>query len=262
MNEERTQSEFSKKKEEQMQMIEQKETKPVVVSTPELKNELKDLFKAIFEGQEFGYLVTNDKQPLFVAKDVCEILGIANSRDAVSRLDEDEKLTSVLPTSGQNREMTMITISGLFSLIHTSRKPEAKRLKKFVNKEILPQILLTGSYNAQPQLPQTFSEALRLLADTTDQKEQLLLENNALQSTVIENLNKKVDIVDTLINCDQVWNFTEVAKDITGVETARKSQALFINVTCDLFTTFPTNRNDVLYGIVARIILWWITPVF
>ena len=53
----------------------------------------------------------------FVANEVCQLLDIKNSRDAVSRLDEDEKLTSVLPTAGQNRNVTIISESGFYAFI-------------------------------------------------------------------------------------------------------------------------------------------------
>ncbi len=63
-----------------------------------------------------------DGEPWFVAKDVCDALGIKNSRQALSRLDEDEKGV-VLTDGSQKRKMTIISESGLYSLILTSRKP-------------------------------------------------------------------------------------------------------------------------------------------
>ena len=89
-----------------------------------------------------------NQQPYFVAKDVCDTLSISNNRDAMSRLDEDEKLMSVLPTSGQNRQMWFVNESGLYNLIFQSRKPEAKAFRKWVTAEVLPAIRQTGSYTA------------------------------------------------------------------------------------------------------------------
>ena len=89
--------------------------------------------------------VIND-EPWFVAKDVCEVLTIGNSRDAVNRLDDDEKAMSVLPTQFGNKEMNIVNESGLYNLIFQSRKPEAKAFRKWVTSEVLPSIRKTGGY--------------------------------------------------------------------------------------------------------------------
>jgi prophage antirepressor-like protein len=85
-------------------------------------------------------------QPWFVAKDVCQVLSISNHNDAVSRLDEDEKRGSLLPTPSGNQRFTVINESGLYNLIFQSRKPEAKVFRKWVTSEVLPSIRKTGKY--------------------------------------------------------------------------------------------------------------------
>src|SRR5574344_1006265 len=93
---------------------------------------------AIFENSDFGSIRVADKngEPWFVAKDVCEILGIANQWDAVSSLDEDEKITLANtegnPRAGVPHTLNLISESGLYSLIFRSRKPEegVKRSQK------------------------------------------------------------------------------------------------------------------------------------
>lgn len=87
-----------------------------------------------------------NNEPWFVSKDVCDILEISNNRDAVSRLDDDEKATSVLPTQFGAKEMWLINESGLYSLIFQSRKPEAKTFRKWVTSEVLPAIRKKGYY--------------------------------------------------------------------------------------------------------------------
>lgn len=91
-----------------------------------------------------------DGEPWFVAKDVCDVLGISNARDAISSLDEDEKLVSALPTSGQIRNVNLINESGLYNLIFKSKKESAKRFRKWVTKEVIPSIRKTGGYE-QPK---------------------------------------------------------------------------------------------------------------
>lgn len=83
----------------------------------------------------------------FVAQDVCDVLTIENNRDAMSKLDEDEKLMSALTTSGQKRQMWTVNESGLYHLIFISRKPEAKKFRKWVTSEVLPALHRTGTYS-------------------------------------------------------------------------------------------------------------------
>lgn len=89
-------------------------------------------------------------EPWFVAKDVCDVLGLSKSRDAVARLDEDEKQRCplLLDAAGRPNEMTIVSESGLYSLILQSRKPEAKAFKKWVTSEVLPSIRKYGYYIA------------------------------------------------------------------------------------------------------------------
>ena len=82
--------------------------------------------------------------PYFVAKDVCDELSIVNNRDAMNRLDDDEKATSVLPTQFGEKEMWLVNESGLYHLIFLSRKPEAKVFRRWVTEEVLPTLRRTG----------------------------------------------------------------------------------------------------------------------
>jgi len=99
---------------------------------------------------EFGNLNVRvemvDGEPWFVAKDVCSALGIEKHRDAVGRLDDDERGSVKVDTLGGNQNMTIINESGLYSLILRSNKPEAKVFKRWVTKEVLPSIRKTGGY--------------------------------------------------------------------------------------------------------------------
>lgn len=91
-------------------------------------------------------VIMRDGEPWFVAADVCDALGLGDTSKTCERLDDDEKLTRTIFVSGQNREILIINESGLYSLILTSRKPEAKKFKKWVTSEVLPTIRKTGSY--------------------------------------------------------------------------------------------------------------------
>lgn len=88
-------------------------------------------------------------EPLFVAKDLCEVLGLSKYRDAVARLDDDERgMPVVMDTPGGPQELTTVNESGLYALIFQSRKPEAKLFKKWVTSEVLPSIRKYGYYIA------------------------------------------------------------------------------------------------------------------
>ena len=116
-------------------------------------NEALTLFD--YNGAEIRVL-TKDGEPLFVAKDVCDVLGLADVSMSVRALDDDEKLMQKIFVSGQNREMIVISESGLYTLIMRSNKPEAKKFRKWVTQEVLPSIRKTGAYLT----PETLSEML------------------------------------------------------------------------------------------------------
>lgn len=90
-------------------------------------------------------------EPWFVAADACRILGISNNRDAVSRLDDDERMDGVgiTDTMGRRNYVTMVSESGLYSMIFQSRKPEARKFRKWVTSEVLPSIRKKGYYGTK-----------------------------------------------------------------------------------------------------------------
>ena len=104
-----------------------------------------DLSVFAFDSQAVRVVMV-DGEPWFVAADVCAALTIGNSRDAVSRLDDDEKGVATTDTPSGQQEMTIISEPGLYSLILTSRKPEAKRFKRWITHDVLPSIRKTGAY--------------------------------------------------------------------------------------------------------------------
>ncbi len=113
-----------------------------------------------FEGNGVRVVRGEDGETWFVAADVCRILEHGNSRQVVSRLDEDEKGVRIVDTLGGLQEMTVINESGLYSLALTSRKPAAKRFKKWVTSEVLPSIRKTGGYGQVAFDFRAFAEAV------------------------------------------------------------------------------------------------------
>ncbi|HEX3957848.1 MAG TPA: BRO family protein [Trebonia sp.] len=85
-------------------------------------------------------------EPWFVAADVCSVLGIRNSRDAIASLDDDERGVATTDTLGGPQNMTIVSEAGLYSLIMRSRRPEAREFKRWITHDVLPAIRRTGSY--------------------------------------------------------------------------------------------------------------------
>lgn len=106
------------------------------------------IFKYQEDEDHFDNLTTIeiDGEAWFVASEVCALLDIKNVSDAVSRLDEDEKGVSVLPTASGNQEKLIVSESGLYALVFRSKKDTAKKFRKWVTKEVIPAIRKTGSY--------------------------------------------------------------------------------------------------------------------
>ena len=99
-----------------------------------------------FEGNKVRTLKIND-EPYLVGNDVAKILGYSNYRKAVfEHVDDEDKLRTQIRYAGQNREVTVINESGLYSLILSSKMPNAKRFKHWVTSEVLPTIRKHGAY--------------------------------------------------------------------------------------------------------------------
>lgn len=83
----------------------------------------------------------------YVAKDVCNVLGISNSRDAVSRLDDDEHRMVVTDTNGGKQKMNAVSASGVYRLLFNSHKEYARKYQRWITHEILPSLQKDGCYD-------------------------------------------------------------------------------------------------------------------
>lgn len=148
----------------------------------------KDSDKFMNEIQLFSYgnsavrvvMYRNPPVAWFVAKDVCDILGYANHRDAIAKhLDEDERRVSRIatPSNGGYSNITIISESGLYCLILRSNMPRAKEFRKWVTGTVLPQIRATGTYNITEEIrpiPQGVLEGAKLILETAGIKDNQL----------------------------------------------------------------------------------------
>ena len=160
-----------------------------------------------FEGSDVRVIADEKGEPWFVAKDICDVLGLSNPTMALSNLDDEERAKFNL---GRQGESNIINESGLYSLIMTSRKPEAKKFKKWVTSEVLPSIRKTGSYSAKPIDP------MQLLGDPAAMRGLLLTYTEkviALESKVQEQA-PKVEAFEKLTKSDGSLNITCAAKNL------------------------------------------------
>ena len=127
----------------------------------------------VFTNAEFGSVrtLTIDGEPYFVAKDVAEILGYSNSRKAIAdHVDNEDKGVTKCDTLGGQQELTVINESGLYSLILSSKLPNAKKFKHWVTGEVLPSIRKHGAYMTDSTLEQALTSPDFLIKLATELK--------------------------------------------------------------------------------------------
>lgn len=158
-----------------------------------------DLLPFSFNGQGVRVML-RDGAPWFVAVDVCRILEIANPRDAMSRLDDDEKGVGSTDTPGGVKDVNIVSEAGLYALVLGSRKPEARAFKRWVTHEVLPSIRKTGGYGETRQLPDLRDpeQVAKLLAHSltvlTEERAKRLAAESALMDAA-----PKVDFVNRYV---------------------------------------------------------------
>lgn len=166
----------------------------------------------IFNNDRFGQvrIIPVDGELMFVAKDVCDCLEITKHRDAISRLDSDERGLVKLDTPGGKQDIAAINEYGLYSLVLSSRKPEAKDFKRWITHDVIPAIRKTGSYSMV--IPQTLPEALRAYADEVES-------HNATKAIVaqqeqqIAEFKPVKDYVDKILSSKSCLAITQIAAD-------------------------------------------------
>lgn len=166
----------------------------------------------IFNNDRFGQvrIVPVNGELMFVAKDVCDCLEITKYRDAISRLDSDERGSVKLDTPGGKQDIAAINEYGLYNLVLSSRKPEAKEFKRWITHDVIPAIRKTGSYSMV--IPQTLPEALRAYADEVES-------HNATKAIVaqqeqqIAEFKPVKDYVDKILSSKSCLAITQIAAD-------------------------------------------------
>lgn len=180
-----------------------------------------------FELQSVRVTMLNG-EPWFVAADVCAALALGNVSMATARLDADEKGVSTVDTPGGQQSLLTVNEPGLYSLVLTSRKPEAKRFKRWITHDVLPTLRQTGRYDmpnmpADPRelgLPDFRNPALAAIAygeallkvqaaEATVHRLEVQVAANAAELSVAK---PKADALDRLARADGAMNLQTAGK--------------------------------------------------
>jgi len=186
----------------------------------------------VFNNEEFGQVrtVTQSEEVLFVAKDICEVLEIKQSSVALKKLDEDEKAVINIHTPGGSQGTWGINESGLYSLIMTSRKPQAKAFKKWVTSEVLPSIRKHGAYmtpdtiNALLQDPDLIIGLASQLKQEQQARQAAEQKNLMLTQQIAENASK-ITYLDQILQSQDTVTVSQVAADY-GLSAFRLNKIL------------------------------------
>lgn len=171
----------------------------------------------IFKNAEFGSVrtITVEGEPYFVGKDVAEILGYSNTRKALAdHVDEEDKGVTKCDTPGGVQDLTVINESGLYSLILSSKMPNAKKFKRWVTSEVLPTIRRHGLYAMDEVLanPDILINALLELKAERERNANLQAVVAVQNQQMIE-MQPKVSYYDVVLNCKDLVAISVIAKD-------------------------------------------------
>lgn len=164
-----------------------------------------------FEGNEVRTLKIND-EPYFVGNDVAKILGYSNYRKAVfEHVDDEDKLRTQIRYAGQNREVTVINESGLYSLILSSKMPNARKFKHWVTSEVLPAIREHGAYMTDEKAFDVVNNKDGLASLLQQAADQL-----RAKDIQIEKMKPKALFADSVANSKSTVLIGELAKILRG----------------------------------------------
>ena len=168
----------------------------------------------VFNSTEFGFVrtATVNGEVMFVGKDVADILGYQNgSRDINRHVDEEDRHKVMIFDGNQDKETIIINESGLYSLILSSKMPNAKKFKHWVTSEVFPAIRKHGVYAIDEILE---NPDLAIAALTQVKKQNLeLLETVAVQNQQIAEMQPKASYYDLILQNKNTVPITQIAKD-------------------------------------------------
>ena len=182
-----------------------------------------------FDSPEFGQLrVIQDEggEPWFVAKDVCDALGLGRQQDSTRYLDDDEKGECLVNTPSGEQRMVTVSEAGLYSLILRSRKPEAHAFKRWVTHDVLPSIRRNGGYMvARPDESdaEVLSRALLIAQQTIERRDARIAD----QQATIDELSPKAAFFDAVGDSDGKMSVADLSKALRQAGIGMGQNRLF-----------------------------------
>lgn len=174
---------------------------------------MNEITSYVFDGSNVRTLVI-DGQPYFVGKDVAEILGYANTRDALSKHVDSEDKNTVAIHDGIKRgnpNQTVINESGLYSLIIGSKLPQAKEFKHWVTSEVLPTIRKHGAYMTDEKIEEVLLNPDTIIKLATELKTER--ERRSIAEQRVNELTPKASYYDLVLSNESLVTITQIAKD-------------------------------------------------
>ena len=171
----------------------------------------------VYKNEEFGSVRTTTigGQPYFVGKDVADILGYANTRKAlIDHIDDEDKGVTKCDTLGGKQDLIIINESGLYSLILSSKMPNAKKFKRWVTSEVLPAIRKHGLYATDDLIanPDLAIVAFTALKEEREKNKELMAAVAIGQQQIAE-MKPKATYYDVVLKCRDAVNISVIAKD-------------------------------------------------
>lgn len=171
----------------------------------------------VFQNAEFGSVRTTtvNGDVMFVAKDIATILGYSNPRDAINKhVDDEDKGVAKCDTLGGVQDLTIINESGLYSLILSSKMPNARKFKRWVTAEVLPAIRRHGMYVTEDLIANPDLAIVAFQALKAEREKRIALEEAvAVQAQQIAELKPKATYYDVVLKCKDAVNISVIAKD-------------------------------------------------
>lgn len=164
-----------------------------------------------FEGNEVRTVLIND-EPYFVGKDIADVLGYSRPDNAIrNHVDDDDKLMHQFSASGQSRNMLVINESGMYSLVLSSKLPNAKKFKRWVTNEVLPSIRKHGAYLTDEKIEEALLNPDTIINLATQLKEER--EGRLIAEQQVKEFQPKVSYYDKVLSNDALMTISLIAKD-------------------------------------------------
>lgn len=176
------------------------------------ENNMNELQNFNFEGNEVRTVLIND-EPYFVGKDIADVLGYSNSRKAlIDHVDEEDKNTVTIRDGNKgNPNQVVINESGMYSLVLSSKLPNAKKFKRWVTNEVLPSIRKHGAYLTDEKIEEALLNPDTIISLATQLKNER--EGRLIAEQQVKEFQPKVSYYDKVLSNDALMTISLIAKD-------------------------------------------------